>query len=115
MSQLHEYRCVVPRYPPLCNLALLHAENCPKIKSHFPPRRREWPQLSPLGALVRCPYGHEVALGNEVRERLDGIRKDCRILPEEFLVLLTAPDVDPGVAWQWRTTSGANRSSKASH
>src|SRR4249919_2702254 len=94
MSQLGEYRHVVPRYPPFRDLALFHTKNRPKIKLYFLPRGRKRPHLSSLGAFVRCPYGHEVSLSNEVCESLNGIRKHCCVLPAKVLKLFKTPDIE---------------------
>jgi hypothetical protein len=48
---------------------------------HSDTRRWEWTHRSLLCALVRRPYGYEIIFGNEMRDRLNRIGKDLRVLP----------------------------------
>ena len=65
--------------------------------------------------LVRSPCGYEIPLGNQKLDGLNEIGKDRRILPQEFLDLIEELRASrPGVASQWRTTSGAMRPSNSS-
>jgi hypothetical protein len=53
VTERAEYRHVVPRHPPLCDLAALNAEHRPEIKFRFGTRRWKWTHWSLLGALIR--------------------------------------------------------------
>jgi hypothetical protein len=94
VTECPEYRHIVPGYPPLCDLSVFDAEHCPEIKLRLATRRRKWTHRSLLRALIRGPCSDEVPLGDQKFYRLDGIGKDRRILPQEFLDLIKAPSLD---------------------
>src|SRR5215831_12654374 len=94
MTQLAENRHVIPRDPPLCDLGSLHAEGGTEIKPRPSPGRRHGSYRSLLCAFIRCPDGNPISLRHEMRDRLNGIGKGCRVLPHKILELFQTPDFD---------------------
>ena len=114
VAECPEYRHVVPGHPPLCDLSAFDAEDCPEVKLRLATRRWKGAHWPLLRALIRSPCGDEITLGNKKLYRLHGIGKNRRILSQKFLDLIKLRASMPGVASQWRTTSGAMSSSNAS-
>src|SRR5215472_18907537 len=95
VAECPEYRHVVPGHPPFCDLSAFDAEHCPEIKLRLATRRwkrSHWPLLC---ALIRGPCSNKIPLGDQKLDRLDRIRKDCRILPQKFLDLIETTSLDP--------------------
>src|SRR6202162_4004634 len=84
VAERPEYRHIVPGHPPLCDLSAFDAEYCPEIKLRLTTRRWKWAHWALLRALIRSPSGDKIPLGNQKLDRLDRIRKNCRVLLQEF-------------------------------
>ena len=94
VAKCPEYRHVVPGHPPLCDLSSFNAEHGPEIKLRLATRRRERAHWSLLRALIRGPCSDEIPFSDQMLDRLHGIGKNRRILPQKLLNLIETPSLD---------------------
>src|SRR5690242_10381615 len=94
VTECPEHGHAVPGHPPFCNLSALDAEYRSEINLRLAPRRWKWTHRALLRALIRGPRGDQIPLGDQKLDRLDGIRKNCRILLQKFLDLIKAPNLE---------------------